>query len=243
MRRALCLVLAAGLVLPATATAKNRDKSWEFSAFASHLDGDPAVPVDNDFGYGIIIGYDLTAKLGTELLLSQTNTSYGALPDLATVASESVPPNPDPNNRVFAGFGALTPRINDSVEIFRAIAQVTATFFSDREVRTAPYITAGLGITQETRSPFTFDADYRFEDPEISPADPNRNVFVPGRREVVEAFDSSAILTIGAGGRTFLTDNWGIRYEVRYYHHDSFDRNQDEFQFLLGATLVVGGSR
>ncbi len=106
------------------------------------------------------------------------------------------------------------------VDVIRALILITGNFLTDRDIRTVPYVSAGLGVIQETREAFTPPG---------------------GGPEVNEAFDSSAVLTIGVGGRTFLTDNFDVRYEVRYAHHDSFDELQDEFISSVGITWVVGG--
>jgi opacity protein-like surface antigen len=114
-----------------------------------------------------------------------------------------------------------TDHLENDDDFVRILAIITANLFTDRDTKTVPYISAGLGVIQETRSAFT---------------DPN------GMR-VFESFDSSAILTLGAGARTFFNDNWGVRYEARYNHHDSFTLGQDEYLLAVGVTWVVGGKK
>ena len=75
----------------------------------------------------------------------------------------------------------------------RAVAVVTGNFLTDRDTRTVPFVSAGLGVIQETRKAFT--------DGSGAP--------------VFESFDSSALLTLSVGARTFFSDNWGVRYEVQ----------------------------
>ena len=103
----------------------------------------------------------------------------------------------------------------------RILAVITGSFLTDRDTRTVPYISAGLGVIQETRKAFTDNSGTR----------------------VGESFDSSAILMLGVGARTFFNDNWGVRYEARYQHHDSFTVGQDEFLLCAGVTWVVGGRK
>jgi len=105
------------------------------------------------------------------------------------------------------------------VDVARVALVITGNFLTDRETNTIPYITAGMGVIQEKRAAFT---------PATGPS-------------VLEAFDSSAILTIGVGARTFFTDNFGVRYDIRYAHHDSFEELQDEFITSVGVTWVLGG--
>ena len=101
---------------------------------------------------------------------------------------------------------------------------ITATFLADRETRTLPYVSAGLGTIQEKIYAYTDDRS-------------GTNV------RVAESFDASALLTIGVGARTFFSENWAVRYEVRFNHHQAFDEGQDEYEVHAGITWVVGGQK
>lgn len=180
------ILLTAALCAP-DASAKNRDKAWEFGAFVTHVDGDRvSASVDNSFSGGIRIGYNFSSRVEAELMISA-------------------------NSSEVAGRDA---------DFVRAIGVITGNFLTDRETRTIPFVTAGLGVINETRDAFT-----------------DRST---GKR-VLESFDSAAVLTLGVGARTFFNENWAIRYEVRYAHHDTFEVSQDEFFVAIGATWMVGG--
>lgn len=110
---------------------------------------------------------------------------------------------------------------NVPADFQRGIVQVVGNFLNDRGYKHVPYITAGIGIVNVTIDPFT-----------------NRN----GNDEP-ESFDSAALLTLAAGSRYFFTEDWGIRYELRYFHHDAFEQGQDVFVIDVGASFVLGGQR
>jgi hypothetical protein len=61
-----------------------------------------------------------------------------------------------------------------------------------------------------------------------------------GNRQV-EAFDSAALLTLAVGSRYFFNENWAVRYEARYFHHDAFDTGQDVYVLDVGVSWVLGG--
>jgi len=191
MRKApLFLMLIACVAFVTTAEAKTRDKSWEFGALVGNVDGSSNSEVDNGIGYTLLFGYNITAKVETELSFQR---------DSADVAGHDT-------------------------QFTRTVLGITATFLADRETHTLPYVSAGLGTVQEKIYAFTDE----------SSGSPVR---------VAESFDSSAMLTIGIGARTFFTQNWGVRYEARYNHHDGFDQGQDEYQVSAGITWVVGGQK
>ncbi|HKY31260.1 MAG TPA: outer membrane beta-barrel protein [Candidatus Polarisedimenticolia bacterium] len=75
MRKAvLYLVLVPMLAYATAAQAKNRDKAWEFGAYAAHVDADRDAGVDNAVGPELRFGYNVTAKVGAELLYGRTST-------------------------------------------------------------------------------------------------------------------------------------------------------------------------
>jgi len=119
-------------------------------------------------------------------------------------------------------YGVTSTEHDDQDDDFtRAVVVIIGNFLTDRETRFVPFVSAGLGVIQETRKAFTDSSGNR----------------------VLEAFDSSAILTLAVGSRTFFSDSFGIRYEARYNHHDSFSKGQDEYIIGLGVTWVVGGQK
>ena len=191
MRKApLFLMLIACVPFVSTAEAKTRDKSWEFGAFVGNVDGSSGSEVGNGLGYTLRFGYNITAKIETELSFQR---------DSADVAGHDA-------------------------QFMRTVLGITATFLADRETHTLPYVSAGLGTVQEKIYAFTDE----------SSGSPVR---------VLESFDSSALLTIGVGARTFFTENWGVRYEARFNHHQAFDEGQDEYEVNVGITWVLGGQK
>ena len=100
-----------------------------------------------------------------------------------------------------------------------------------------PFISAGLGVIQEDRDNLPIQVSKQ-------DCDMNGNncvtAIVPGTYNEAR-FDTGSLLTFGVGARTFFTENWAIRYEVRYFHHDTLETNQDEFSLGVGATWVIGG--
>ncbi len=121
---------------------------------------------------------------------------------------------------VHAGWSSTQVYGHDA-DFLRTAALITGNFLTDRETNTIPYVSAGLGVINETIKSYK---------------DSNGN-------QVLESFDSAALLTLGVGARTFFTDNWAIRYEGRYNHHNTFDMNQDEYVVSVAVTWIVGGEK
>jgi opacity protein-like surface antigen len=70
MRKAPLVLVVIPLLLSASVLeAKNRDRSWEFSGMAAHIDGDRTGLVDNTIGADLRIGYNITARTEVELNL------------------------------------------------------------------------------------------------------------------------------------------------------------------------------
>ncbi|HEY3176022.1 MAG TPA: outer membrane beta-barrel protein [Candidatus Polarisedimenticolia bacterium] len=251
MRKApLFLTLILTLAFASAVEAKNRDKSWEFGALVNHIDGDFNAKSSNGIAGELRFGYNFSSKLMAELWLSDEQTEQGNTPDFQLLGLRSIREDPCPNV-----FDANTPTcttaifpttadFNKSVELRRAIVTVTGNFLTDRDGNTIPYISAGLGFIQETREPSTFETPYRVsEDDDNNPSTPRVISDRNAKGDVLESFDSSAILALSIGARTFFNDNWGVRYEVGYAHHNSFDKNQDEYTMRVGMTWIVGGQK
>lgn len=247
------LILTATMVFVTTAEAKIRDKSWEFGAAIGNVDGDRGANIANGTAFELRFGYNITAKVEAELSLSSEQSEHGDLPTNQELAEQATaesgfipcPGNVQPSDPpCISGFTAVKgTKVNDD-HFFRAILSITGNFLTDRDTRTIPYITAGFGIIQEKRDGFPFTADLvESVDHDMDPNTPRQNTTVTHHSDVFESFDASAILTLGVGARTFLSDNWGVRYEARYNHHDSFDAVQDEYVISAGVTWVVGGKK
>ncbi|MFQ5700429.1 MAG: outer membrane beta-barrel protein [Acidobacteriota bacterium] len=115
---------------------------------------------------------------------------------------------------------ANTDEGDSSADFLRGTVAITGNFLTDRETHTIPYLSVGIGVINQKIDAFTDSMG----------------------KMVPEAFDASALLTFAVGARTFFTDVIGARYEARYFHHDTFNENQDEFAVAVGVTFVVGGA-
>jgi len=251
MRKAIVLLLLiAAIAIVPSVEAKNRDKSWEFGAYVANIDGDRSAKVDNGIATEIRVGYNFSSKIALELALSNENTEQGRTGDLGEIGRPAIPEDPCPfviqqsTPPCVSAIGTATGAIDKDVVFRRAIVSITGSFLTDRDSRTVPYISAGLGFIQETRSGFDFDLGYELlVDADNDPNTARTTAPASVRAEALESFDSSAVLALAVGARTFFTDNWAARYEVGYAHHDSFSENQDEYTVKVGITWVVGGAK
>src|SRR5262249_52630671 len=155
--------------------------------------------------YGFRAGYAFTKKLMAELAVdsfSSDRTLTVFLGDPSFPASQ-VPVD----SKVNTSFVSYT-------------IGLCANFLTERDVKTKPYFNVNLGFITEDRNGATYSHQF-------NPNDPNSVVsgVFPAEK------DTSTLLSVGAGARTFFTDMIGIRYEAKYLHHDSFGVNQDGFQF------------
>ena len=70
MRKAPLVLVVIPFILSASALeAKNREKAWEFSALAAHIDGDRGSGVDNTIAPELRIGYNISDRIETELVI------------------------------------------------------------------------------------------------------------------------------------------------------------------------------
>jgi hypothetical protein len=241
-KTSLALVLVVLMIVPTSLPAKNREKAWEFGAYLGWVDtdtpdSDTLTKIDGSEAFGLRFGYHFSAAVEAEFIADYQSSQASATENMALFfAMPADDINPDPNaGESFVGVNSGIEE--EDVTVMRAYAVITGNFLTDRETNTIPYITAGLGVIHETREGFPFDYTVR-----ITP-DPNvPTTFTDEVRsgEVTERFDSSAILTIGVGARTYFSDNFGVRYEIRYMHHDSFDELVDEYITTVGATWLLG---
>jgi len=192
--------------------------------------------IDKSPSYGLRFGYHFTAAVEAELFADYQSSEAATSEGL--VIFSAMPENlVDPN--MMESFQGVAPGLAESedVTVLRAVLAITGNFLTDRDGSTVPYVTAGLGVIQETREGFPFDYVVRTTP---DPNTPQNFTEETGSDEVNERFDSSAVLTIGVGARTFFTDNFGVRYEIRYIHHDSFDELVDEYITSVGVTWLLG---
>lgn len=225
------MMLTAIAVCVGDLEAKTREDAWEVSVFVTHLDGERDTGIDNSIGGAFSFGFNFSAKVESEFLVTFNTVDFGGEDDATEEAIRTAGANPS----VIGGI----PERDD--RLIKAIFSVTANFLADRETNTIPYVSAGLGFIQERRDAFPLLV--RVDNPNADPNDPNIPAVLTVETEGRESFDTSAVLTLAVGARTFFTDNFGIRYEARYFHHDSFEFGQDEYQLAAGATWMFGGQK
>ena len=134
---------------------------------------------------------------------------------------------------------------------------LTANFLTETDSRTIPYVSVGIGAVQEMRDGALNCVDLiqigansvtcADINPDGTVKDPNSNITQPEDHvewiRTIDRKDTGNLLTIAAGARTFLSEWFGVRYEVRYFHHDAFEDNQDAIEASAGVTFVIGGRR
>jgi len=212
--RVACVVV----LCAATATpAGIRDKSYEVGVYGGIEKGDPRTDVSTGGAFGFRAGYAFTKKIMAELAVDAFSS--------------------DRTLTVFLGDPAFPPKqipvqANPTADFISYTLGLGANFLVDRDIKTKPYFNVNIGLITEDRGM----SDFSFQ---FVPGDPN--TIVGG--VILASKDTSTILTVGAGARTFFTDTIGIRYEVKYIHHDSFGDNQDGLQASVGATFVIGGKK
>ena len=240
MRRSTLLRIAVAAVLcAATVTpAGIRDRGFEAGFYGGQEIGDADTHVNSSPAYGVRFAYAVNRKVMAELNVDVFNTTFDYV---GRAGDPSFPVNQVPfSENVATGFVSYT-------------LGMTANFLADRDVKTTPYLSVGVGVMTEDRAGTQFCVDLFPQDttkcsdvdPDGGLVDPNSNKDPNGVDWITEIRrrDTGTALTIAVGGRTFLTNWFGIRYEGRYYHHDTFSNNQDAFQVSVGATFTFGGKK
>lgn len=240
MKRRSVLRIAVAVILCAatSAPAGIRDRAFELGAYGGITSGDNNANISSDFSYGVRGAYAFSRKLMVEANLDVFDTDVeleGRAGDRNLPASQ-VP------------YTHETP-----TSFFSYSVGLTANFLTDKETRTIPYLSVGIGAVQEERTGATFCVDLaKTDNTECSDVRPNGSLVDPGSGadpnavawiSSIDEKDTGTLLTFAVGARTFLTSWFGIRYEGRWYHHDTFDMNQDAFQATVGATFVLGGKK
>jgi hypothetical protein len=228
-----------------TAPAGVRDGMYELGAYGGIQAGDNNENVSSDSAFGARFGYALSRKIMIELNLDSFDTTKEIV---GRAGRPDLPANQRPySHEVGTSFLAYS-------------VGLTANFLTDRDVRTTPYLSVSLGAVTEERDAALFCVDLRPNrgvpstpqnpvcsdlNPDGTPVDPNYN---PARDSVdyvslLKDKDSGALLAFAVGGRTFLSNSFAVRYEGRWYHHNTFRANQDAFELSVGATFVLGGQK
>lgn len=195
--------------------------------------------VSGDSSFGLKVGWAITQKLMIEGDYAHFNTQREYNGFAGDPSS--------PANQVSFARQATT-------EFEYYTIGLTANFRTETDARTLPYITVGMGSVVQSRAAAHFCVDLKPAgsitcadvNPNGTKKDPNAG-FDPSVEvawlDFLPREDTGTLLTVGAGARTFFTDWVGVRYEVKYYHHDAFDENQDTFEGTFGATFFLGGRR
>jgi hypothetical protein len=241
MRRSvLILAVAAAVICPAIpATAGLLEKSFEISAFGGVQSGNA---VASDSSFGLRFAYALSPKIEIEAAYDHFDTTR-------SVTGFAGDPSSPTQQIEFS-------RENPTEFTYYTIG-LTANFLTETDHRTLPFISVGLGSVVESRdgSEFCIDLitslansvtcdDIR---PDGRPVDPNAGIMNPSQevfwQRNLEREDTGTLLTFGAGAKSYFAERIAARYGVRYLHHDSFDSNQDVFEFSVGVSFIVGGRR
>ncbi|HXI03490.1 MAG TPA: outer membrane beta-barrel protein [Candidatus Saccharimonadales bacterium] len=235
----ICLVAGVILLCAASLSAAGiYEKGFELGLdLGRQSSNEPGVTADSC--YGARVGWAITQKL----MIEGDFAHFGSQREYAGFAGDpSSPANQVPFSKPA------------STEFDYYTIGLTASFRTATDARTLPYITVGMGSVVQTRAGARFCVDLKpgssvtcaDVNPDGTKKDPNAS-FDPGVevswQEFLPREDTGTLLTVGAGARTFFTDWIGVRYEVKYYHHDAFDENQDTFEGTFGATFFLGGRR
>lgn len=221
IRVALVLVLSAASATPAGI----HEKGYEVGVYGGAENGDQRTQVPDSHilglraggSFGFRAGYAFSKKIMAEV----TVDGFPASRDVTVrVGPATLPARQIPTNVHF-----------DTTFIAYTLG-LTANFLTERDVKTAPYFDVSLGFLTEDRDSSTFSV-------RTNPSDPNTTI----NGVVLARKDTATALTVGGGARTFFTDALGLRYELKYIHHDTFGINQDGFQLSVGATFVIGGKK
>lgn len=232
-------ILLAGVSPSAGAIYEN---SFVFTLLGGIQSGDSDTAVASDSSYSFRVAYALTPKIEIE-------AGYGRFDTTRDITGFAGDPASPANQVEFSQEGAT--------EFTYYTLGLTANFLTETDSSTFPFVAVSLGSAEERRDGQEFCIDlittsanqFDCDDvlPNGQPVDPNVGPSQP-REEVswqraLERKDTGTLLTLGAGARTFFGEWFALRYEARYFHHDTFEVNQDAFEFSVGASFVVGGRR
>ncbi|MBI3448552.1 MAG: porin family protein [Acidobacteria bacterium] len=211
------VAFVAGLAAVTATPAGIRDKAYEVGVYGGVENGDHRTSVKSGGSFGIRAGYLFTKKIMAEL----TVDGFPASRDITERVG-------DPSLPVLQ----VPVQTKPSATFVSYMLGLTANFLTERDTKTNPYFNVSLGFVNESRGSSDFSV-------RTNPNDPNSVV----AGTILARKDTGTGLSVSAGARTFLRNNFGIRYEIRYIHHDTFTINQDGFQFSAGATFVLGGKK
>jgi len=194
----------AGALLLTAATAASagvREKGYEIGVYGGFENGDPHTNVPTGGSYGFRAAYAFTKKLMAELTVDAFPSSRDLI---IRVGDPSIP-----IKQVPAG-------ISPNADFLSYTLGLTANFLTERDVKTTPYFNVSLGFMTESRSAGSFSV-------RSNPNDPNSVV----NGQFLAQKDTGTALSVAVGARTLLTPTMGLRYDLRYIHHDTFGKNQD----------------
>jgi len=227
------MVFAAGF-----AHAEIRDRGFEVSLQGGILSGDTNSQIRSSNPFSFRLAFALNPRLQIEAMVSGTNTER----ELIGFAG---PPN-NPATQVRFG------NVYEDTEYRFYTVGLTANFRTDLDVRVIPYMGVAVGLVTENRLGTSFCVDLDSTDfthcsdvnPDNTLKDPNNITLDPNAVEFEEFIpeqDTGALVTGGAGLRFFIAPWIAGKVEIRYYHHDSFERNQDAFEATAGVGFFFGG--
>jgi opacity protein-like surface antigen len=259
MRRILT-ALAAGILFAATpaASAELYKGLWEVSVMGGGGSGDANGEVGTGAGLGVRAAYFFSSKLMLELMVEQFGTDQkvnGFLPT-PQQAAEGNDPEGVTDTRFLYYALALTANFRSETEGARVIPYITvglgaAVQERDEYKGCQQYPRSALNAGTDPNVIFVTCGDIDW-DREVAKDAPGTNfepaVYQSGRYvdgdfgfpEDAKRTDTGTMLSAGFGTRWFVTPTIGVRGELRYYHFDTFDLNQDAFGFDVGVTFLLG---
>jgi len=234
------VALVAMMFAAGFARAEIRERGYEVSLHGGILSGDTNSLIRSTNPFSLRIGFALNPRLMIEGMVSQASTER----ELTGFAG---PVNAPASQIRFGG------EYEDTEFRFYTVG-LTANFRTDLDVRMIPYMGVGVGLVTENRKGRLFCVDLDVVDftkckdvnPDNTLKDPNNILLNPNGVEFEEYIpeqDTGALLSIDAGLRFFATPWLAGKVEIRYYHHDSFERNQDAFEASVGASFLFGGRK
>jgi outer membrane protein with beta-barrel domain len=211
--------VAGTLALTAATTtwAGIHEKGYELGVYGGIENGDHRTQVPARGAYGFRAAYAFTKKIMAEMVVDSFPTTRDVT---IRVGNPSLPAS------------QVATTITPDARFMSYSVGLMANFMTERDVKTTPYFNVNLGFITEDRGGGRFS---------VRTVPSNPGSVVSG--EILAQKDTGTLLTVGAGARSFLTDTIGLRYEIKYIHHDSFGINQDGLQGTVGATFVLGGKK
>lgn len=239
MRRSVLLSSVMMLAFAVSAAeAGIREKGFELGVYGGSQSGDDEADVEGDVTYGFKIGYNITRKLALQFDADFTDTTqeYSGMAGSPAQPANQVPYSTETDTSFqYYSFG------------------LTANFLTERDGKTFPYANVGVGMVTQERGAASVCTDLNKFDSITcadvnsngTPVDPNQNIPAGSveYNNYIDEKDTGALISMAVGARTFFAPWFAVRYEIRYWHHDAFNENQDNLGLMVGASFALGGKK